>query len=75
MHILPAGLGVEITRRFQQRQVEERLALAGLLLQGTTPRSIALALRRSPSTISREFARNSTGGAYFSGGAQAQVIH
>lgn len=52
-------------------QAEERVALAGMLLQGMTPRAIALALKRSPSTISRELARNSSGGAYVSRGAQA----
>ena len=60
-----------MTRRFQQMQAEERVALAGMLLQGMTPRAIALALKRSPSTISRELARNSSGGAYVSRGAQA----
>jgi IS30 family transposase len=60
-----------MTRRFQQMQTEERVALAGMLLQGMTPRAIALALKRSPSTISRELARNSSGGAYASRGAQA----
>lgn len=60
-----------MTRRFQQMQAEERVALAGMLLQGMTPRANALALKRSPSTISRELARNSSGGAYVSRGAQA----
>ena len=45
-------------------QAEERVALAGMLLQGMTPRAIALALKRSPSTISRELARNSSAGTY-----------
>jgi IS30 family transposase len=52
-------------------QAEERVALAGMLLQRMTPQAIALALKRSPSTISRELARNSSGGAYASRGAQA----
>jgi IS30 family transposase len=52
-------------------QAEERVALAGMLLQGMTPRAIALALKRSPSTINRELARNSGGGAYVARGAQA----
>jgi IS30 family transposase len=60
-----------MARRFQQMQAEERVALAGMLLQGITPRAIALALKRSPSTISRELARNSNGGAYVSRGGQA----
>ncbi len=61
-----------MTRRFQPVQAEERVALAGMLLQGMTPRAIApLALKRSLSTIRRELARNSSGGAYVSRGAQA----
>jgi hypothetical protein len=32
-----------MTTRFQQIQAEERVALAGMLLQGMTPRAIALA--------------------------------
>jgi IS30 family transposase len=52
-------------------QAEERVALAGMLLQGMTPQAIALALKRSPSTISRELARNSSDGASVSRGAQA----
>jgi len=52
-------------------QAEERVALAGMLLQGMTPRAIAMALKRSPSTISRLLARNSSGSAYVSRGAQA----
>jgi IS30 family transposase len=60
-----------MTRRFRQMQAEKRVALAGMLLQGMTPRAIALALKRSPSTISRELARNSSGGAYALRGAQA----
>lgn len=47
-------------------QAEERVALARRLLQGMTPRSIALALKRSPSAISRKLARTSTYGAHIS---------
>jgi IS30 family transposase len=52
-------------------QAEERVALAGMLLQGMTPQAIAMALRRSPSTISRELAHSSSGGAYVSRGAHS----
>ena len=60
-----------MTRRFQQLQAEERVALAAMKLQKMTLRHIATALGRSPSTISRELSRNSCGGTYGSKDAQA----
>ena len=45
-----------MTRRFQQMQAEERMALAAMKLQGLSLRTIASALGRSPSTLSRELA-------------------
>lgn len=50
-------------RRFQQMQTEERVALAAMKLQGLSPRSIASAFGAHPSTLSRELARNCSGGA------------
>jgi IS30 family transposase len=60
-----------MTKRFHQTQAEERVALAWMLLQGMTPRVIAVALKRTPSTIGRELPRDSSGGSYVSCGAQA----
>lgn len=61
-----------MTRRFQQMQAEERMALAAMTLQGMSLRRIASALGRSPSTLSREFARNCSGGSYVCRDAQAR---
>ena len=61
-----------MTRRFQQMQAEERMALAAMTLQGMSLRRIASALGRSPSTLSRELARNCSGGAYVCRDAQAR---
>lgn len=61
-----------MTRRFQQMQAEERMALAAMKLQGMSLRSIASALQRSPSTLSRELARNCGGGGYVCRDAQAR---
>ena len=44
--------------------LEERIALNAYLVEGRSIRAIARMLRRSPSTISREIARNKGGGAY-----------
>jgi IS30 family transposase len=43
-----------MTRRFQQMQAEERVALAAMRLQGMSLRAIGSALGRSPGTLSRE---------------------
>ena len=44
-------------KRYEQLQAEEREQIAVSLAQGRSARAIARALRRSPSTISREIAR------------------
>jgi IS30 family transposase len=43
-------------------QAEERVTLAALMQQGKTLREIAQKVGRSPSTLSRELARNAQGG-------------
>ena len=59
-----------MTRRFRQMQAEERVTLAALMQQGKTLREIAKEIGRSPSTLSRELARNAQCGEYTSRGAQ-----
>ncbi len=54
----------------RQLTMEERDRIAQLKLQGAKQKEIARALRRSPSTISRELQRNGSGNEYFA--AQAQ---
>ncbi|WP_225977277.1 IS30 family transposase [Paracidovorax avenae] len=49
-----------MTSRYTHLQPEERLSLASLVQQGWSVRSIARLLGRSPSTVCRELARNST---------------
>ena len=61
-----------MTRRFQQMQAEERMALAAMKLQGLSLRTIASALGRSPSTLSRELARNGSDGSYICRDAQTR---
>lgn len=61
-----------VTGKSQQIQAEERMALAAMKLQGMSPRSIASALQRSSSTLSRELTRNCSGGAYVCRDAQAR---
>lgn len=46
--------------RYKHLQPEERLTLASLVQQGWSGRSIARLFGRSPSTVCRELARNST---------------
>jgi IS30 family transposase len=53
-----------------QLTIEERDRLAELRQQGAEQKEIATALRRAPSTISRELRRNSTGEHYYAGQAQ-----
>ena len=55
---------------YRQMQAEERVRMAALRQQGESLRSIARALGRSPSTISRELARNAGADGYFSKDAQ-----
>ena len=47
-----------MTRTYQHLSAEERGAIMGMKLQGCSARSIAGALGRSPSTITRELLRN-----------------
>ena len=55
---------------YQHLQAEERMTLASLRAQGFSLRSIAQQMRRSPSTLSRELARNSSPSGYWSRAAQ-----
>jgi IS30 family transposase len=52
---------------------EERDRLAQMFHRGFSQDQIAKALRRNPGTISRELARNRTGGEYFAAQAQEQA--
>jgi IS30 family transposase len=45
--------------KYQQLQPEDRMTMASMQQQGRSARAMALVLGRSPSTISRELARNS----------------
>ncbi len=56
---------------YQQLQPEERLTIASLLLQGSSIRAMARILGRSPATVSRELARNSSPAGYASVPAEA----
>ena len=55
---------------YHHLQPEERMTLASLKAQGFSLRSIAQQMNRSPSTLSRELARNSCAPAYASRSAQ-----
>ena len=55
---------------YHHLQPEERITLASLKAQGYSIRSIAQQMNRSPSTLSRELARNSCASAYASRSAQ-----
>jgi len=46
------------TTQYQQLQPEDRMTMASMLQQGLSARAMARALSRSPSTITRELARN-----------------
>ena len=59
-----------MTTRYRQLQPEERVTLASLRQQGHSLRSIARVLQRSPSSLSREVARNSSEAGYASEGAR-----
>ena len=59
-----------MTTRYRQLQPEERVTLASLRQQGHSLRSIARVLQRSPSSLSREVARNSGEAGYASEGAR-----
>ena len=52
---------------------EERDRIAQLLHQGAQQKEIARAVRRSPSTISRELGRNHSGGVYYAAQAQRKA--
>lgn len=58
-------------RRYQQLQPEDRVTLASLVQQKLGVREMALALGRSPSTISRELRRNAEPSGYASAPARA----
>lgn len=51
-------------QQYQQLQLQERIALSQLREQGLSIRAIARMLGRSPSTLSRELARNAPSGQY-----------
>lgn len=46
------------TTRYRQLQPEDRMTLASMKQQGFSARAMARALGRSPSTVTRELARN-----------------
>jgi IS30 family transposase len=46
------------TTKYRQLQPEDRMTLASMGQQGSSARAMARALVRSPSTITRELARN-----------------
>jgi transposase, IS30 family len=52
-------------RSYQQLQAEDRVTIASLQRQGYSVRAMARTLTRSPSTISREIARNSRGELFY----------
>ena len=52
------------TPRYQQLQLDERIALSSFQVQGLSIRAMARMLKRSASTISRELARNAPSGQY-----------
>lgn len=55
-----------MTKRYLQLQAEERVTLASLRQQRHSLRAIAKVPQRSPSSLSREVARNSTTEGYAS---------
>lgn len=59
MHYPPVQIKQARPRSLRYLSEQERIRIADLLLAGTTIRCIATELRRAPSTISREIARNS----------------
>jgi IS30 family transposase len=63
-----------MTTRYRQLQSEERVTLASLLQQGHSLRSIAKVLERSPSSVSREVARNRSAEGYASQPARQAAL-
>lgn len=63
-----------MTTRYRQLQPEERVTLASLLQQGHSLRSIAKVLERSPSSVSREVARNRSAEGYASQSARQAAL-
>jgi IS30 family transposase len=59
---------------YQQFQPDERIALSSLKAQGLSMRAMARMLNRSPSTISRELARNAPSGQYRCTFAQQRCV-
>ena len=49
---------MQFRKTYEQLHAEERFVIAREVLQGASVRSVARKLKRSPSTISREIARN-----------------
>jgi IS30 family transposase len=64
-----------IPRRYQQLQPEERVTLASLVQQQFSVRAMSRVLSRSPSTISRELARNGSPAGYASVSARSHAQH
>jgi len=63
---------MQVRKTYEQLHAEERFVIAREVLQGASVRSVARKLNRSPSTISREIARNRVPGSmYWSDKAQA----
>jgi transposase, IS30 family len=62
------------TLKYQQLQLDERIALSSLQAQGFSQRAMAVLLGRSPATISRELARNGPSGQYCCTFAQQRYI-
>jgi len=53
---------MQIRTTYEQLQPEDRMTIASMHQQGCSMRAMARMLRRSPSTISRELARNASAG-------------
>jgi IS30 family transposase len=65
---------MEVRKSYEQLRAEERFVIAREALQGASVRSIARHISRSPSTVSRELARNCVAGSmYWSDKAQASA--
>lgn len=65
---------MEERTRYKQLRPEERMVISSMRLMGSSKRAMALLLARSPSTISRELARNSSPVVGYSSDT-AQALH
>jgi IS30 family transposase len=65
---------MEELRKYEQLKPEERMVIASMRLQGASMRTIAGALGRPPSTVSRELRRNSCPDTGY-GSNRAQAFH